>query len=715
MLEFYSWDIVVSATMASSTSADAKEAKLRKLNDFRRKLPHMTASAMSALLDEADQHGIPELHSRWQLGKSTQAEIARHESYGTLLCNSILVDKQGAEANMLMINPLSLLQAAFGQGGSYTELVMDTLRKHPSSPDQPWRLAVYCDEVVPGNVISHDNKRKEWVGYSSFLEFGQITLSREEAWLPTLVQRTASVDKLSAGISQVFGAVLKQWFCNPLYDISSGGLVLKHPDGSHHRLWIQLGMILQDGGAHKHVFHVKGDAGTKCCLLCRNLFAITTDVVDLETGDTLLAASLLFEHELDFATDADIRGTIARLAQQKAVMTADMFARWEKCVGFNYEPQGLLLDNELQSVVLPVSHYCHDWMHCMLVNGVFNTVMYLMIFSLRAAKFLDGHIYHHLCKYVSLWTLPSSRQGSNLQDIFNAKREESNTKAKKFKCQASDGLGLYPILAYFIQAVVLPAKVCVGECIAFLAMADVLDMLQAVPLLKVTPKDLGAVIQSFLQSCVAAGWKQYMHPKFHWLVHFPTHLQKFGMLPTCFVHERKHRVAKRYSNPIQNTSVFEKSVLSELVCHDLAVLKTSSIFAVAVKLGNPHTAPKKMLEFMSQQMSVILQPEECLTSAVAHILPAGTCSKKDVVLIKSSDATQPLEAAEVWFHVQCKGVCVSLVSLWKLKSVDAAKGTAQWLKHDNPVMISTSSILAPLCFTVLQDTSVRTLIPWQFR
>jgi hypothetical protein len=58
---------------------------------------------------------------------------------------------------------------------------------------------------------------------------------------------------------------------------------------------------------------VKGDAGTKFCLLCRNLFAITTDVVDSETGDTLLAASLLFEDELDFATDADIRGTITRL------------------------------------------------------------------------------------------------------------------------------------------------------------------------------------------------------------------------------------------------------------------------------------------------------------------------------------------------------------------------------------------------------------------
>jgi hypothetical protein len=698
--------------MASSSS---RETKLRKLHDLKRKIPHMTASAMSALLEDVEKHGIPELHSRKQLAEATAAEISSHSSYGSIMSNAILVDKQGAGAEMLMVNPLTLLQAAFGQGGSYTELVMDTLRKHPSSPEKPWSLAVYCDEVVPGNVISHDNQRKEWVGYTSFLQFGQLILSKEEAWLPTLVQRTATVDKMSGGISQVFGAVLKQWFCNPLYDIIAGGLALKHPNGSQHRLWIQLGMILQDGGAHKYVFHVKGDAGTKFCFLCRNLYAIDTDVVDQDTGEVLLAADRLFEKELDFATDSDIRGSMNRLVAKKAALAADTFAKWEIASGFKYEPHGLLLDQSLEAIVKPVSNYCHDWMHCMLVNGVFNTCMYLMLHSLKAAKFLGGQIYPHLQKYVALWTMPISRQGNHLEDIFNHQREVSNHKASKFKCQASDGLGIYPILAYFMQAVVLPAKVCASECTAFLAMADILDLLQAVPLQKVTPKDLRDAIHRFYQSCVAAGWRKYMHPKFHWLVHFPAHLHKFGMLPTCFVHERKHRVAKRYSNPIQNTSVFEKSVLSELVCHDLAVLKTPGIFKFEVGLNKPHVASKKLRQFMSQQMSVALEPHECLTCACVNLLPAGTCSRKDVVLIKSPNCTQPFEAAEVWFHVQCKGTCMSLVSVWKLQSYDATRGLAQWLKQDNPVLISTSDILTAVCFTVCKVTSVRTLIPLNFR
>lgn len=700
--------------MASSSSS-SRDTKLRKLDDMRRKLPHMTASAMSALLHEVSQHGIPELHSKKQLAEATQRQISDHNAYGPLLSKSILVDKQGAGAELLMINPLSLMQGAFGQGGSYTELVMDTLRKHPCTPDKPWRLALYTDEVVPGNVISHDNRRKEWVGYSSFLEFGQLRLSMEEAWLPTLVQRTSKVEQCSAGISQVFGEVIKLWFCNPAANISAGGLVLKHPDGSQYRLWIELGMILQDGGAHKHVFHMKGDGGTKFCILCRNLFAIATDAVDEDTGEPLVKAGLVFEEEMDFATDADIRGTLTRLANNKAVMPSPNFAIWEKAVGLNYEQHGMLLNPSLESVVKPVSHYCHDWMHCMLVGGVFQTITYLMLFSLKAVKFLGGKVYQDIFNYIVLWSLPASRHTGMLQEIFNTNRDKANTKAKKFKCQASEGLGLYPILAHFVQAVVLPAKACVKECVAFLAMADLLDVLQAVPLHIITPQQLKAVIHTLLQSCVAAGWREYMHPKFHWLVHFPQHLSKFGMLPTCFVHERKHRVAKRYSGPIQNTSVLEKSVLSELVCHDLAVLRTPGLFNFEVRLGTPHPAPKKMREFMSEHLSLALQANECLTGAVAHILPAGTCSRKDVVLMKSAGGTGPWDAGIVEFHTQCKGTCVSLVSLLHLQNFDATKGLAKWLKQDMHVLIYTSSILTPLCYTECKDSSVNTIIPLPFK
>lgn len=45
--------------------------------------------------------------------------------------------------------------------------------------------------------------------------------------------------------------------------------------------------------------------------------------------------------------------------------------------------------------------------------------------------------------------------------------------------------------------------------------------------------------------CLEAGYKEHMHTKFYWVLHFPQHLAKHKMLPSCFVQERKHKMIKR--------------------------------------------------------------------------------------------------------------------------------------------------------------------------
>ena len=88
--------------------------------------------------------------------------------------------------------------------------------------------------------------------------------------------------------------------------------------------------------------------------------------------------------------------------------------------------------------------------------------------------------------------LPVSRNTGHLQEIFNPHRERSNNKAKGFKCQASDALALYPIIAFFIQTVVMPAGVCLKECVAFVALADLIDMLQSSACKIISPAALRA-------------------------------------------------------------------------------------------------------------------------------------------------------------------------------------------------------------------------------
>ena len=79
----------------------------------------------------------------------------------------------------------------------------------------------------------------------------------------------------------------------------------------------------------------------------------------------------------------------------------------------------------------------------------------------------------------------------------------------------------------------------------------------------VSPDQLQRSVHRFLDRYCEAIGADHMTPKFHWLLHFPFYLRHFGTLVSCYVHERKHRMLKRYCNDIRNTTVFEHSVLAE--------------------------------------------------------------------------------------------------------------------------------------------------------
>ena len=56
--------------MASdAASSSDRPSKLRKLEQFRRQLPHVSLSALQSILDLAQKEGVPELHSRKMLSK----------------------------------------------------------------------------------------------------------------------------------------------------------------------------------------------------------------------------------------------------------------------------------------------------------------------------------------------------------------------------------------------------------------------------------------------------------------------------------------------------------------------------------------------------------------------------------------------------------------------------------------------------------------------
>lgn len=441
------------------------------------------------------------------------------------------------------------------------------------------------------------------------------------------------------------------------------------------------------------------------CMLCLNLYSHKSGLVD-EDGEDILTCTLVHEDQLHFATDADVRGAVRRLAAYRATDNARTFEERKKAIGFRHEPHGLLLDPELDDLVQPVSQFCHDWMHAIFVHGVFGTVTFRLLEALVSAG--QRNIWDTLYGYVSLWTWPSRLHGSSFKNIFSPKRMASSRKAKFFKCAASEGLSIYTVLAFFVQTVIMASGTCVSECKAFVALADVIDILVLIPLGCVLPEQLRSVVKVFLELCLEAGWKNFMQPKFHWLVHMPKHLDQFRCLPTCWVHERKHRMVKRYATEICNTTKFERSVLGEVVSHHLSELAAADAFHTK-GLERPKNAPSRLQAFLTATFHLPVG-ETCAFSHSARLSHNEVCSKGDVVLFRD-EATGAVGAGQIWFHVVVQDVGVTVLTTWERSKWDADSGAAEWLIKDAPVFVQTSDIKVSVIYCQCRPGVCRTLIP----
>ncbi len=329
--------------------------------------------------------------------------------------------------------------------------------------------------------------------------------------------------------------------------------------------------------------------------------------------------------------------------------------------------------------------------------------MHLMMTDLEMEL---GQDFYKVCStYVQAWQLPKARS-ENLPNMFSQKRKESNREANSFKATASEGLSLHAIFACCLMTVVMPLGVCNAAIEAYMRLSMVLELLHAVPMQTVTtPVALKAAIEAFMDAALAAGWKHAFHPKWHWQLHMPLHLKRWGILPSCFTHERKHKVAKRFGSRATNTVQYEKTILYEVLGHCFAELQEPGLFQRHCTLKQQCHAPQRMKAFLQAELGYA--PHSISTCAVAQV-KQGSITKGDVVLISPG-----LEVAEVWFHAEVDGRLLSLVSAWRIVKLDSRSCICK--KEESPLLISTESIQCSVAFCCLEEDLYRVLIPLPYR
>ena len=346
-----------------------RPAKLRKLEDFKRKVPALSASALAGVLQEVRESGLPDLVQRKHVREATIKTLEKHDAYGPIMKSICLAE--GLILNV--VNLASLLQGLLTEATGFAELLMESMARHKG---ECMNLILYTDEVNAGNPLAVDQNRKFWIIYVSLMEFGGVALGKEQAWLPLACPRSSSVSALPGGVSQVVATVLKDIFLGPV-DPEHAGLTLKSLDGSLHRLKFKLGCFVQDGQAHKMMFPIKGDQGTRCCALCQNIIASTAD---LEDSGCIRAAQAYKEEQLVLTTEESWANSIISLIEKKDELSKGDFALWQQASGLSYNSHALIFDPDLCHMIRPVTQLVHDYMHGFFVKGIWKLGLQLAAF-----------------------------------------------------------------------------------------------------------------------------------------------------------------------------------------------------------------------------------------------------------------------------------------------------------------------------------------------
>jgi hypothetical protein len=524
-----------------------------------------------------------------------------------------------------------------------------------------------------------------------------ITLPREEAWFEVLLVKTSTVKEVQGGMSAIVGALLDTFFDVHGHNMRSSGFQLKLHDNTELRVFATLDVFIADEAALHSAYACKGSAGLKPCLLCQNVFNARTarDIVDRDpTGfaqsHTCVDASKLVAH-----TPATITAIVNRLSAAADTLTLKDLAEVQTRLGWNWLPEGLLMQPRWKELADPTRVAWYDWMHVWLVNGVFNSHMGLMMKSLKPC----GITYPMLDTYVKMFKWPGFVGSSAGKNVFSPKRAKSSWEEGSLKATASECLSLVPVVGNYMQALMenTQSDTVRQHAAAFLLLVMVIELLQRTARGNVDPDVLRAAIVAHLQAFRNLFGVDAMPPKVHYCLHFPEFLRRLGYLPNCFVLERKHKLPKRFGNQVLNTSgAWEGSVLRDVSCHHVWKLTDGThLFGVGACLIDPSPPKKTMLKMLQQEFGARDDPQFA-TARCARINKWERCSVNDVVLARVGDADI---VGQVSFHASAnldgEVNCFTGLRRWELLE-EGARSAKYRMDTDRPLIIMTDEITCAL-------------------
>lgn len=117
---------------------------------------HVTQSGLIAVVKAVKKHGIPDACSARTLKRGRDDYLPSDTPLGPLWIDLDVRMKDGQVKKMPAVSPAALWWTMTSQCPQFTRFVEARMEANP----MPWRVALYLDEVLPGNPLKPENYRR---------------------------------------------------------------------------------------------------------------------------------------------------------------------------------------------------------------------------------------------------------------------------------------------------------------------------------------------------------------------------------------------------------------------------------------------------------------------------------------------------------------------------------------------------------------------------
>lgn len=596
--------------------AASRASKVRRLVANAR-VPHSVLSDIVSQLRDCPELLEEEL-SRFSIGRAVEA------LWSAAGCTQKVKLTTGGTFDWDCLSLPKVLQHLSKNCAAFRAALRETWEAHPCTADTPWHLVAYGDEVVPGNVLRLDNRRKFFGLYITIREFGGALIKHETLWIALAMIRSSIAKQWPGGLSGWMSAIFHKWFLDD--KVRSDGILLDLDIlGSRFvRVFLKLGNMVADGDAYRAIWSAKGASGKVPCLMCKNVIS------DRTSSRYLVHLSCPFAERFDLMSNEEIWEKADKVSASREVSNKSTHEALQRTLGLTDNPDGVLWNKPLRQFVLPVDVITFDNMHCLVSGGIAQNEVSLLLSCLQS----HGVTWKHLRTFVSSDWHMCSALGSHtmLKDCFAVPRETAFKKESGFKAMASEMLLVCPVLQYFLHKVVGRNKMP-EQIDSFDQLCHVLRLVGHIKLGCAAAGPLADALRSHALAFAKAYPEAEFKPKNHYIHHVPGQVRRDAVLLDCFVGERKHGSLKLHADCVKNTQRFEHSVLLRALSAQVSKLEEPT--ALSDRLTNPIDSPHLAAEAGCQVASVAhgftwsgtrIRAGDCIRiDEVVHIVVAGAC------------------------------------------------------------------------------------------